>query len=173
VNEIKRIHLEVECCNSFGSHRCTYRCGAKLTCGHTCKDTCGNCAKFATHLMCMEDIKELALPCGHETTGYCCGIVNPCAEDCEFACEHRKCRHSCAKVCTPCEQPCTGRVNIRNARKHVQNFAIVRRVTSHARFCCRARNTNVLDFVVNHVLKVCFECQPRNFRMPSDWPRQS
>jgi hypothetical protein len=67
----------------------------------------------------------------------------------------------------------TGRVNIRNARKHVQNSAIVRRVTSHARFCCRVRNTRVLDFVVNHVLKFVSNVSRETFALPSDWPRQS
>ena len=96
----------VKCHESFNVDiPCPQKCETSKNCGHPCNDTCLNCTKNGSHLMCIQK-QDVDLPCGHSSYTYCFGLTLPCKDICDFQCTHYECDHSCSEFCSECSKPC-------------------------------------------------------------------
>lgn len=136
---IKVVRVKCHTCGYFYDSRlysvCPRPCGTLLSCGHTCKGTCGECTfpnnflffssstaqdrssifilqEFTAHQLCSP--KSIRLICGHSFVGRCTETaLEDWCEGCTFHCGHGKpCGeenyHSCFEcVKGTCEEPCS------------------------------------------------------------------
>ncbi|XP_059169638.1 NFX1-type zinc finger-containing protein 1-like [Physella acuta] len=100
----------IPCNKNPSSITCPKQCGAQLSCGHTCKDTCSNCLEGLIHVACEEKCDQI-LPCGHQCASLCGIPCLPCNKQCKTRCPHGSCKaskqpYSCGLACAPCKEPC-------------------------------------------------------------------
>eukprot|EP00347_Sterkiella_histriomuscorum_P006278 403353380 len=86
-------------------HGCPKICGAKLDCGHFCKEKCGECQMKDFHGICNEKIDNV-FQCGHTNKSTCGKQSMLCQLKCETKCVHSKCPKKCYEPCVLCMEQC-------------------------------------------------------------------
>ena len=85
---------------------CPQPCNIKLSCGHQCSGSCGECLGGKIHKTCISTCGK-TLPCGHSCQFPCSDICPPCSRKCTWICSHRiECKKKCFEECMPCTEKC-------------------------------------------------------------------